>query len=93
MYLVEGLPAVLLGFVVLVYLTEKPTDAKWLEPEQREWLSRTMEAEQKTASERHRISLRETLQHPTVWHEMRRQRERIPALSALFKRVPEALAW
>jgi uncharacterized protein (TIGR02646 family) len=32
-------------------------------------------------------------QHPTVWHEMKRQREQLPALHALFADVPEAAAW
>ncbi len=31
--------------------------------------------------------------HPTVWSEMKRQRELIPALKKLFHDVPEALAW
>jgi MFS transporter, ACS family, tartrate transporter len=67
MFLLEGLPAVFLGFVVLGYLTEKPADAKWLTAEQREWLGRTMEAEHRAAHERHRVSTREVLAHPTVW--------------------------
>jgi MFS transporter, ACS family, tartrate transporter len=67
MFLLEGLPAVFLGFVVLGYLTEKPADAKWLTAEQREWLSRTMEAEHRAAQERHRVGVREVLAHPTVW--------------------------
>jgi ACS family tartrate transporter-like MFS transporter len=67
MFLLEGLPAVFLGFVVLGYLTEKPADARWLTAEQREWLARTMEAEHLAAHERHRVSAREVLAHPTVW--------------------------
>lgn len=31
--------------------------------------------------------------HPTVWHEMRRQRADIPELAKLFNQVPEALNW
>ena len=31
--------------------------------------------------------------HPTVWHEMKRQNQRIPDLHALFVRAPEALEW
>lgn len=31
--------------------------------------------------------------HPTVWHEMKRQRGLIPDLNALFTRAPEALSW
>lgn len=31
--------------------------------------------------------------HPTVWFEMKRQRDRFPALQTLFKEAPEALDW
>jgi D-galactonate transporter len=67
MFLVEGLPAVLLGFVVLVFLTEKPTDARWLTDEQRTWLSRRIESEHVEAQARHGFGLRDALLHPTVW--------------------------
>ena len=67
MYLVEGLPAVLLGFVVLGFLTEKPADAKWLTAEQREWLSARIFSEHSEAETRHRVSLRDAIGHPTVW--------------------------
>ena len=67
MFLCEGLPAVLLGFVVLGYLTEKPAEAKWLEPAQREWLEQTIEAEHTAAQARHRVGVSEVLKHPTVW--------------------------
>jgi MFS transporter, ACS family, tartrate transporter len=67
MFLLEGLPAVVLGFVVLGFLTETPSDAKWLAPEQREWLSRTIEAEHTVAQARHKVGVREVLRHPTVW--------------------------
>jgi hypothetical protein len=33
------------------------------------------------------------MQHPTVWHEMRRQFTYIPELTQLFQRIPEALNW
>lgn len=32
-------------------------------------------------------------QHPTVWREMQRQREKIPELAELFAAVPEAATW
>jgi ACS family tartrate transporter-like MFS transporter len=67
MFLAEGLPAVFLGFVVLRYLTEKPGDAKWLTPAQRDWLSQTIEAEHAAAHARRRVSVTEVLRHPTVW--------------------------
>jgi nitrate/nitrite transporter NarK len=61
------LPAVLLGFVVLVFLTDKPAEARWLEPEQREWLSARIESEHVEAQKKHGFSVRQALQHPTVW--------------------------
>ncbi len=67
LYIMEGLPAVILGFVVLGYLTEKPADARWLSAEQREWLGSRIAAEHAEATTRHRITLRESLRHPTVW--------------------------
>jgi len=67
MYLVEGLPAVVLGFVVLGFLTEKPADAHWLTAEQREWLSARIYSEHTEAEGRTRLSFRAALEHPTVW--------------------------
>jgi D-galactonate transporter len=67
MYLAEGVPAVLLGFVVLGFLTEKPSDARWLTAEQREWLSARIYSEHTEAQTRHRLSFKSALEHPTVW--------------------------
>ena len=38
LFLIEGLPAILLGGVVLVFLTDRPEIATWLSEEQRNWL-------------------------------------------------------
>ena len=67
MFLMEGIPAIVLGFVVLRFLTEKPGDAHWLTAEQRTWLSERIESEQREAHTRHGFSLRAALTHPTVW--------------------------
>lgn len=45
MFILEAIPAVILGFVVLGYMTDKPEKAKWLKDDEREWLVATMEAE------------------------------------------------
>lgn len=42
MFLAEGLPAVIVGFVVLRMMTDRPEDATWLAPDDRAWLARTM---------------------------------------------------
>lgn len=66
MYLVEGLPAVFLAFVVWFYLTDKPHQAKWLDDEEREWLVRNMEAEQESAEDGHAAPVWQTLRNPRV---------------------------
>ncbi|GLS42959.1 MFS transporter [Methylobacterium brachythecii] len=56
MFILEAAPAVALGFVCLFFLTDKPEQATWLAPEQRDWLVAEMAKEQ-GIPERH--SLRE----------------------------------
>ena len=38
MFLIEAVPAVLLGVVVLFYMTDRPEKAKWLADDERAWL-------------------------------------------------------
>jgi MFS transporter, ACS family, tartrate transporter len=45
LYILEALPAILLSFAVLKVLTNRPEEARWLEPAEREWLVSTLEAE------------------------------------------------
>jgi ACS family tartrate transporter-like MFS transporter len=45
----EGLPAILLGFVVWVYLTDYPAEAHWLSDDERYWLLATLRDEFATA--------------------------------------------
>ncbi|MGK9230940.1 MFS transporter [Inquilinus limosus] len=50
MFLIEALPAVVLGVVVLFYMTDRPEKASWLTAEERDWLVSTMRAEQAAKS-------------------------------------------
>jgi MFS transporter, ACS family, tartrate transporter len=45
MFLLEGIPAVLLGGIVLAYLVDRPEDARWLPHEERDWLVETLRRE------------------------------------------------
>jgi MFS transporter, ACS family, tartrate transporter len=45
MFIVEAIPAVLLGVVVLFYMTDRPEQAKWLRDDERTWLVSTMKTE------------------------------------------------
>lgn len=57
LFVLEALPAVLLGFVVLGFLTDRPEKAKWLTDDERRWLVETMNAEttSKAATASHSI--------------------------------------
>jgi ACS family tartrate transporter-like MFS transporter len=67
LFLLEGIPAVVLGAVVLSYLTDKPEQAEWLEPDERRWLAERIASEQRVAHERHGVGLVAAFVHPTVW--------------------------
>ena len=67
LFLVEGVPSILLGFVVLRYLTERPADAAWLTPVQRDWLLDRLERDRATAHAPHGLPPLRALANPTVW--------------------------
>jgi len=67
MFLLEGLPSIVLGFVALRYLTERPASAAWLPTEQRVWLQTTLEREQAAVEAAHsRLSIWRALIDPRV---------------------------
>ncbi|MBR1222799.1 MFS transporter [Bradyrhizobium sp. U87765 SZCCT0131] len=45
LFIIEALPAVLLGFVVLAFMTDRPEKAHWLGDDERAWLVHAMAAE------------------------------------------------
>ncbi len=49
LYIIEAVPAILLGLAVLKVLTDKPEQAHWLELEERDWLVSTLQSERTSA--------------------------------------------
>lgn len=45
LFLIEAIPALLLGIAVLIYMTDRPEKAKWLAADERTWLVDEMNAE------------------------------------------------
>jgi ACS family tartrate transporter-like MFS transporter len=45
LYIIEALPAIVLGFMTLKVLTDRPEEAAWLNGEERAWLVETLESE------------------------------------------------
>ena len=67
MFLVEGIPTVLLGIAAWFYLTDRPREAKWLSADERTWLDKRMNSEHSEKAESGHGSVRESLRNPTVW--------------------------
>ncbi len=66
-FLVEGLPAVLLGLAVPFVLTDRPRQARWLTAGEREWLERTLEEERRATITAGGVTLGQALRGRTVW--------------------------
>ncbi|MEH2182107.1 MFS transporter [Nostoc sp.] len=67
LFLVEGLPAIVMGFVVLSYLCELPQQAQWLEPEERFWLQERLRLEYERKTSYNNYTLLQALVNPKVW--------------------------
>jgi MFS transporter, ACS family, tartrate transporter len=68
LFLVEGLPAILLGAVVLVYLTDRPETADWLSSAEKDWLVSILAAERSSRRGALPIGIFAALTNPTIWH-------------------------
>ena len=67
MFILEGIPAIILGVVVVFYLTNKPTDAKWLSQEEKDWLEGELSAERLLSSQLNKVSKKDMLKDSKVW--------------------------
>jgi len=64
LFVLEGMPAIVLGVVAFFYLTDWPSAATWLAPEQQQWITQTLEEEK--PSNRRSVGLGEALRSRTV---------------------------
>jgi ACS family tartrate transporter-like MFS transporter len=53
LFLLEGIPSILLGAVVLYKLTDRPSEAHWLEENERTWLVNRMQREESERTQAH----------------------------------------
>jgi ACS family tartrate transporter-like MFS transporter len=67
LFLIEGLPAIALGFVTLRFLDERPEDAAWLEPEERDFLAAEVRREHELSERLGTGRIRDALGNARVW--------------------------
>jgi ACS family tartrate transporter-like MFS transporter len=65
LFLLEGLPAVVLGVVVYFYLDDRPDQARWLTPEERTWLLERLQRDAERPQQHH--SLLDGLSSSRIW--------------------------
>ncbi len=66
LFLLEGMPSILLGFVTLLYLTDRPDQAKWLTSDESEYLIERLRKEHEKKEERHSLGLLQAFTNPRV---------------------------
>ncbi len=66
MFVIEAAPAIILSFVVLNYLTDRPADAGWLADDERAWLAERMAREARTREQAHPLTVGRALLNPRV---------------------------
>ena len=67
LFILEGVPAVILGFVTLFAMTDRPRHAKWLTPDERDYLEGVLAAEARAKEGPNKISVWQALRLRNVW--------------------------
>jgi ACS family tartrate transporter-like MFS transporter len=66
LFIIEGAPAIIFGFVTIFYLTDRPHQAKWLADDERQWIIGALKEEQEAKQQTHSYSILEALRHREV---------------------------
>jgi len=66
-FLVQGLPAVLMGLAILRFLPDRPDDVGWLSPREKAWIAQALARDAAVIGHAERHDLRTVLANPVVW--------------------------
>ena len=67
LFILEGLPAVVLGVVTLIWMTDRPRHAKWLTPEECDHLEEELAAEARAKESTGAVTVWQALRLRNVW--------------------------
>jgi nitrate/nitrite transporter NarK len=67
LFIIEALPAVIMCVVLWNLLTDRPSDAAWLRPDQKAWLTERLDQERAQREAIRKYSLGETFSSPKMW--------------------------
>ncbi|HXJ05847.1 MAG TPA: MFS transporter [Candidatus Acidoferrum sp.] len=66
LFIVEGIPAVVFGIITVFYLTDWPREARWLPPQERDWITAELEQEALAKKATRSYTVWEALRQPAV---------------------------
>jgi ACS family tartrate transporter-like MFS transporter len=67
LFIIEGLPTVMMGFVVMAVLPNRPDEARWLGDDEKAWLNGKLADEHEAAAETAHGSIAQALTVPKIW--------------------------
>ncbi len=67
LFLIEAIPAVLMGFVVLLLLPNRPQQARWLTGDEKAWIQSRLDAEAALAGQQKHLSVKAVFSNGRVW--------------------------
>jgi D-galactonate transporter len=66
LFLLEGVPAVVLGVVTFFVLPDRPNETSWLAPDERDWMRARLAEERRAKADTEQMSIWQALRHPPV---------------------------
>jgi ACS family tartrate transporter-like MFS transporter len=66
-FILEGVPPILMGFVTLWFLTDRPAAATWLPEDEKQWLLSELKAEEARKISANRVRVIEALRNPQTF--------------------------
>lgn len=66
-FVLEGIPSVIMGLITWFYLTDRPEQAKWLPEDEKQWIVEELAKEKKQKMELGGATILSALKNPSVW--------------------------
>ena len=66
MYIIEAVPALLMTFAVLYYLTDRPAEAAWLQADEKQWLRTRLDSERANRESMVKMNWLQSMLNPRV---------------------------
>ena len=66
LFLLEGAPAIVLGIATLFVLPDRPHEARWLPPDEREWITTRLAEERRAKAHAEKMTIWQAVRHPPV---------------------------